>query len=542
MVKRQKEKQYQSSAEHRQNSQLRSGNRTGFSTRPVPFDCCALTLTPFSNPVMRLCGSNGIIFENSAIIPYILKHKADPVTGKAMKTSDLITLQMDKSEEGKWQCPVLNKPFLNHTKIVAVLQKDKSAANVYSYEAVHELNIKAKSYLDLITGDKFQKTDIITLQDSANMELNQLRDVNNFKHTSSLRKQHLLEEQENSDVKLSVSATRIVDKIKRKREDEQKAKQKDVKKDGKKLKIFTDELTGVSMTSGQASGSFTSTALNINNDNTAREATEEEILEANFAAMKKLKRKGFVRLNTNLGLIDLEIHCDIVPRTSMNFIRLVEKGAYNDTKFHRSIRNFMIQGGKPSNKSETEESFWEGTFKDEFDDRLKHVGPGILSMANAGQHTNKRQFFITYKSAPHLDRKHSVFGKVIKGSDVLSEMESIQTDKKDRPQQEIKIITAEVLYSPIDEAIENERLRIQKRAYAMKAEKEERKNSALGTKIVKVPIVEKIEADTGPVVGKYIKQNKVKKQILDDQSYDAVPMSRLPKPPKKTTFGDFSGW
>mmetsp|Transcript_19972 Transcript_19972/g.29446 ORF Transcript_19972/g.29446 Transcript_19972/m.29446 type:complete len:567 (-) Transcript_19972:218-1918(-) len=566
MVKRQKEKQYESSAEHRINSKLRSGNsQSSSSTRPLPFDCCALTLTPYTNPVMRVCDSNGILFENSAIFPYIMKYKADPVTGKGMTSKDLITLQMDKDEEtGRWQCPVLNKPFLNHTKIAAVIQNDRSTANVYSYEAVYELNIKAKSYLDLISGEKFdRKKDVVILQDPSNLELIRLRDINHFKHTDALRKQNNEQMNGSNNVKLSVTASRIIDKMKRKREDEAEKEKKAMdiasKDEGsaKKLKIFTDELTGVSMTSGKASGSFTSTAMNVNNDNSSREATYKEIMLAKFAALKKLKKKGFVKLNTSHGVIDVELRCDIVPKTCMNFIGLCEKKAYDGTSFHRSIRNFMIQGGKPSEKGQAETSLWGDPFEDEFDDRLKHVGSGVLSMANAGPGTNKRQFFITFKSAPHLDRKHNVFGRIIKGMNVLSAMESIATDKKDRPIDEIKIISAEVIYSPIEEAGEKERLRIQKRADAKRLEKEERRSSALGI-VTSAKTISSSDANAndedqgGPIIGKYLPQasvgnkNKGKKEDYgtedDHDLMAAVPVSRLPPPPKKTTFGDFSGW
>jgi len=483
-----------------------------------------------------------------------------------MSIKDLITLQMDKDEEtGRCQCPVLNKPFLNHMKITAVIQNDRSTANVYSYEAVYELNIKAKSYIDLISGEKFdRKMDVVILQDPSNLELIPLRDINHFKHTDALRKQNNEEVNRSNNVKLSVTASRIIDKMKRKREDEAEKEKKALdiaiasKDEGssKKLKIFTDELNGVSMTSGKASGSFTSTAMNLNNDNSAREATDKEILLAKFAALKKLKKKGFVKLTTSLGVIDVELRCDIVPKTCMNFIGICEKQAYNGTSFHRSIRNFMFQGGKPSEKGLAETSLWGDPFENEFDDRLKHVGSGVLSMANAGPGTNKRQFFITFKSAPHLDRKHSVFGRIIKGMNVLSAMESVATDKKDRPLDEIKIISAEVIYSPIEEAGKKERLRIQKRADAIRSEKEERRSSALGivasSKSVLSPDANTNDEDLGPTIGKYLpkasvgpkKKDKKEGNVTEDDNdlMAAVPDSRLPPPPKKTTFGDFSGW
>ena len=141
----------------------------------------------------------------------------------------------------------------------------------------------------------------------------------------------------------------------------------------------------------------------------------------------------------------------------------------------------QIQGGKPANKAEKEESLWGDAFADEFDNRLTHSGPGVLSMANAGAGTNKRQFFLTFKSCTHLDRKHSVFGRVVKGLDVLRAMEAVPTGKGDRPLEEIKIITAEILGSnPAREAEEAERVRIQERREARIREREERKASALG--------------------------------------------------------------
>ncbi|CAB9508113.1 Peptidylprolyl isomerase domain and WD repeat-containing protein 1 [Seminavis robusta] len=123
----------------------------------------------------------------------------------------------------------------------------------------------------------------------------------------------------------------------------------------------------------------------------------------------------------------------------------------------------MIQGGKPPKNSSdnSDECYWGGSFRDEFDDRLKHTAPGILSMANAGQHTNKRQFFFTFAPCEHLDKKHSIFGVVIKGLDALKELEKIPTDKKDRPMKEITIADTIVVDNPVEEAEEMERKRIE---------------------------------------------------------------------------------
>jgi peptidyl-prolyl cis-trans isomerase B (cyclophilin B) len=116
---------------------------------------------------------------------------------------------------------------------------------------------------------------------------------------------------------------------------------------------------------------------------------------------------------TTKGKIRIELFAAKTPKTVGNFEQLCEKKFYDGLKFHRVIPNFMIQGGCPKGN---------GTgykFEDEFDKSLRHDGPGVLSMANAGPNTNGSQFFITHVATPHLDGKHSVFGKVIEGQDVV---------------------------------------------------------------------------------------------------------------------------
>jgi len=344
-VKRQKEKQYQSAREHRANSQLRSGNQPSAigsnATRKLPFNCCALSLMPFESPV---CTKNGIIFEKTAIEPFLAEHKIDPVTGNPMTSNDLIALVMDKDEEGRWQCPVVTKPFADHTKIVAIVQNPPgNEANVYSNEAYQELNVKAKNYVDLTTGLRFnKKKDVIVLNDPNDDVFNKLRDINSFYH---IRNQRHIESKAppKQNIRHSVTASRILDKINtsKKEETAKDAKKRgapDLAKDGKRLKIFASDVTGVKQTTGRLSGSLTSSAMSISYDNDAREATEEEILTSMFQVMRRRKKKGYVRLQTNLGDIMLEIHCDIVPRTSTNFIKLCEAHKYNGTSFHRLIK------------------------------------------------------------------------------------------------------------------------------------------------------------------------------------------------------------
>ena len=119
---------------------------------------------------------------------------------------------------------------------------------------------------------------------------------------------------------------------------------------------------------------------------------------------------------TSRGTIRAKLYADKAPRTVANFEKLAAKGFYDGLKFHRVIANFMIQTGCPLGTGTGGPGY---NFKYEFHKDLKHGGPGVLSMANAGPNTNGSQFFITHKATPHLDGKHSVFGQVIEGQDVV---------------------------------------------------------------------------------------------------------------------------
>ena len=122
-------------------------------------------------------------------------------------------------------------------------------------------------------------------------------------------------------------------------------------------------------------------------------------------------------IKTNRGTIRLELFADKVPNTVQNFVDLTNKGFYNGLKFHRVIEDFMIQTGCPQGTGTGGPGY---KFADEFHKDLRHTGPGILSMANAGPNTNGSQFFITHVATPWLDGKHAVFGKVLTGQDVVN--------------------------------------------------------------------------------------------------------------------------
>jgi peptidyl-prolyl cis-trans isomerase B (cyclophilin B) len=124
-----------------------------------------------------------------------------------------------------------------------------------------------------------------------------------------------------------------------------------------------------------------------------------------------------VTIETNKGTIKAELFEDKVPKTVANFEKLATQGFYNGLKFHRVIPDFMVQTGCPQGTGTGGPGY---KFADEFHKDLRHVGPGILSMANSGPNTNGSQFFITHVETPWLDGKHSVFGKVLSGMDIVN--------------------------------------------------------------------------------------------------------------------------
>jgi peptidyl-prolyl cis-trans isomerase B (cyclophilin B) len=127
---------------------------------------------------------------------------------------------------------------------------------------------------------------------------------------------------------------------------------------------------------------------------------------------------------TSKGTIRLELFEEKTPKTVGNFETLCGKEYYDGLTFHRVISDFMVQGGCPDGTGAGGPGY---KFEDEFDSELRHDAPGVLSMANAGPNTNGSQFFITHVACPHLDDRHSVFGKVLEGQDVVDSIEQGDT-------------------------------------------------------------------------------------------------------------------
>jgi peptidylprolyl isomerase len=150
-----------------------------------------------------------------------------------------------------------------------------------------------------------------------------------------------------------------------------------------------------------------------------------------------------VVLETNQGNIELELMPAVAPKAVENFTKLAEKGYYDGIIFHRVIKEFMIQGGDPTGTGSGGASIWGKEFEDEINIDVKFNKPGILAMANSGRNTNGSQFFITTAKTPWLHQKHTIFGKVVAGYDIVQKIENAEA-VNDKPRAEQKILKAYV--------------------------------------------------------------------------------------------------
>ncbi|XP_078164336.1 plant U-box 49 [Carex rostrata] len=561
----------------------------GTPFKRLPFYCCSLTFTPFEDPV---CTADGNVFDMMNIMSYIKKFGKHPVTGASLKFEGLIPLTFHKNADGEFHCPVLNKVFTEFTHIVAV----KTTGNVFCYEAIKELNIKTKSWRELLTDEPFTRDDLITIQNPNELDSKVLVEFDHVKKGIKLDEEDLRKMKEDPTYNINVSGDlkQMLNELgtekaklallhgggglKAQKEraaalaaiaaSKSETENKNLKSSENKpmqgfsivdaasaavhgrsaaaAKAGASEKTAARIalhvagdrtpvnaklvqsryTTGAASRSFTSTAFTpvTNND--------FEYIKVE----KNPKKKGYIQLHTTHGDLNIELHCDITPRTCENFITHCENGYYNGVIFHRSIRNFMIQGGDPTGTGKGGESIWGKPFKDELNSKLVHSGRGVVSMANSGPHSNGSQFFIMYKSANHLNFKHTVFGMVVGGLTTLATMEKVPTDDDDRPLEEIKITGVTVFVNPYTEPDEEEE----------KAKEEEEKNKNAEEDNVNVGLWLSntgtvATASKGGGVGKYLKSrnsSKAEATVGDDAA--VVDNSR--KKRKAGEFNNFSGW
>ncbi len=175
---------------------------------------------------------------------------------------------------------------------------------------------------------------------------------------------------------------------------------------------------------------------------TEEDTTKLTINEAALDSLMDLKENETLvaEIETTMGTIEIEFFPKITPKTVKNFVGLATNGYYNGVIFHRVIDGFMIQGGDPTGTGAGGQSIYGRTFEDEFDFSLRHNRPGLISMANRGPNTNGSQFFITLVPTPHLDDRHSIFGEVIKGFDVVQAIGKVEvTPDRNRPYTDVVI-------------------------------------------------------------------------------------------------------
>lgn len=161
-----------------------------------------------------------------------------------------------------------------------------------------------------------------------------------------------------------------------------------------------------------------------------------------------MQDKPIAIIETNQGNIEIALRPDIAPKAVENFIKHAEQGYYDGVIFHRVIKNFMIQGGDPMGTGVGGVSIWGKPFEDEFSSSVSFDKPGVLAMANAGPKTNGSQFFITTAPTTWLNNKHTIFGEVVKGYDVVQKIENTQTGPRDKPVEDQKIIHITIKNAP----------------------------------------------------------------------------------------------
>ncbi|KAI0067792.1 cyclophilin-like protein [Artomyces pyxidatus] len=390
----------------------------------TPFDCCSLSFQPFSHPVCaRNADGTGNVFDLTNIIPWLKQHdNTNPISNEPLTPADLISLHYSRKASGELHDPISFKPFSEHSHIVAIA----TTGNVFLAESI-------KGGKDLIDDVRFKKEDVITLQNPHGLP------------------------------PASVSTAKPVAA----RPDKAKA---DTSKTGatsgpvaalQKKEAVPWNISPYS--SGASGASLTSTSVDPQTTTAKLVWDEEEMMFEELSNPIKGKgkekdvgkRRAYVRVVTSLGgSLNLELFCEKAPKTCYNFLMLARQGKYNDCLFHRLVPGFMIQTGDPTGTGSGGQSYWGTPFRDEYDLKgaAKHDGRGVVAMANKGASTNGSQFYFTFKATPHLDKKHTVFGKLVGGEDVLNALEKLpRKDGTERPSKPVRITEVVIYQDPFEE-------------------------------------------------------------------------------------------
>lgn len=329
--------------------------------------------------------------------------------GTPLKSSDLVRLHVAKNEAGEYVDPVTYKVLTDNTHVVAL----RNTGNVFAWDTVERLNIKGKMWRDLVSDEEFGRKDIITLQDPQNLES---RNLNNFGYMKAGEgpPPAAVSGEQTADDNVNVDALGSSAKIIKAKEAVAKARAdraqgtvtKGATKTGpattasqKTAQAQAQTTTGKPVpynaarhTTGLAAASLTSTGMTPHTSGELALLSDEEYM----LKRGRVKHKGYARLSTTSGDLNVELHTEYAPRAVWNFIKLAKKGYYRDVAFHRNIKGFMIQGGDPTGTGRGGESVWGKYFNDEFEGPLKHDSRGTLSMANKGKNTNSSQLYVAF--------------------------------------------------------------------------------------------------------------------------------------------------
>ncbi|PSN65717.1 peptidyl-prolyl cis-trans isomeras-like protein-like 2 [Corynespora cassiicola Philippines] len=518
----------------------------------LPFNYCAVSLQPFTDPV---CTESGTIFDLTHILTWLSKHPdTNPVDGSPLKRADLITLHFTKNEDGEYVDPVTYKVFTDNTHIVAL----RKSGNVFAWDTVERLNIKAKNWRDLVSDDEFTRKDIITLQDPQNIEA---RDFGSYKHIKD--GETILPDSESS---VNTSALGNAAKILKAKEAVAKARaDRQAKAQGagagaskavvsstgvaaskSKAALAKPAYNAAVYTSGKAAASFTSTGVTPHTSGERALLSDEDYM----LKPKRVKQSGYARISTSHGDLNIELLPEYAPRAVWNFVKLAKKGYYKDTIFHRNIKGFMIQGGDPTGTGRGGESIWKKPFEDEFEGPNLHSSRGTISMANKGKNTNTSQFFITYRALPHLDRKHTVFARVVGGLDTtLKQMELAPVGEKDRPVDDIEIHDVVVFVDPFEEWQKERKSKEDKEREEEEIQRQggrdDDKTTWTGKRIRRDGKVES-EGDGARGVGKYLQAAREQAKAQDEDEIVGFVDEEVEQPVKKKAktsgFGNFDAW
>lgn len=441
-----------------------TGARKAEAAVVVPFDMCALTHEAWRTPACL--PDEGLVYERTNLERFLDKYHVSPASGRPASRDEILALHMARNERGRLYDPVSCKELTDHSHLVAV----KPTGNVFLYDTVQQLNLKPKMLRDLVDDTPFTKADLLTLQDPHDPERRTMQKLYRTYATCGLtldvqNKLTLATTEQADEVHMSTGSTRALLSQVRQHSAADDAP-KEVPKEAASGAGAARAPRLSNLSTGRTAASFTSSSLTPRTKTERIEVDEEAEMFDHVASASK-HPKALVRLVTNFGALDLELHVDKAPRTvrvsatltqCYNFLELCRRGTYKDTLFHRNIPGFMLQGGDPTGTGRGGQSIWGKPFEDELvrPGAFRHTARGVLSMANRGPNTNGSQFFVTYRATPHLDTKHTVFGRLVgepgKSASfrTLDALENVPSDDTDRPLREIRVLETNVVEDPFE--------------------------------------------------------------------------------------------